>query len=588
MKSIRIGNSSGFWGDYPDALNRMSQNDSLDYLTSDYLAEVSMSILSKQQKKNPELGYVNDFISHFAKAVPHIYKNGIKIITNAGGNNPSALAQLISKILKKESIPIKVVAVEGDNIIDLVNISRDKYHNFDSGEIFKGEFKSANAYIGVAGILKALEINADIIIAGRVTDSALALAPMVHEFGWSLDDYKKLGAGMIAAHCIECGTQVTGGNFTDWQNIDNWKNLGFPIIEVFQNGNFLVTKQSDSGGLICIDTVREQLLYEIKDPKSYYSPDVISDLTNIKLTQIEQNSVLVEDANGQEPSSDYKVSASYLDGYRATGSLIISGPQAVEKATLVKQLFWEKVDLNLFKRNTEFVGYDSCNINKLNPLYSDEILIRFHAHDYDRDKIKKFTENIASMVLSGPPGISVIGGRPKIQEVYAYFPFLIQKNKVKIKVIDIEQNTEYGVTHFDTNNTNIIHSPNLTENNKFETSFDDYVEIPLSRLCLARSGDKGNHVNIGVAARSKTIFDFLSSSLTPDLIRLWFGRFVEGPITRYDIKSILSFNFFLEAALDGGGTKSLRIDAQGKTFASQLLNQRIRVPPELLNSIPKS
>ena len=300
MKSIRIGNSSGFWGDFPNALNRMSQESSLDYLTSDYLAEVSMSILRKQQRKNPDLGYVNDFVFHFTEALPHLYKNKIKIITNAGGNNPTALAQVISDLLITEKINLKVVAVEGDNILDLVNSSDSEYLNFDTDEVFHGEFKSANAYIGVAGILKALELDADIIIAGRVTDSALAMAPMIHELNWVLNDFKNLGSGMLAAHCIECGTQVTGGNFTDWKKITNWKNLGFPIIEVFENGDFTVSKESNSGGLVSVDTVREQLLYEIKDPKSYYSPDVISDLNNLKLTQIKDNCVLVEGGNGQE------------------------------------------------------------------------------------------------------------------------------------------------------------------------------------------------------------------------------------------------------------------------------------------------
>ena len=480
MKSIRIGNSSGFWGDFPDASYRMSQEDSLDYLTSDYLAEVSMSILRKQQRKNPELGYVKDFVFHFSKALPHLFKNNIKIITNAGGNNPKILALVISDLLKKNKIDLKVVAIEGDNILDLVNSSGNDYHNFDTEEIFKGQFKSANAYIGVAGLLKALELNADIIIAGRVTDSALAMAPMIHELKWSLNDYKKLGAGMIATHCIECGTQVTGGNFTDWKKITNWKDLGFPIIEVFENGNFTVTKQSSSGGLVSTDTVREQLLYEIKDPKSYYSPDVISDLTNLKLTQIDENYVFVEGANGQEPSADYKVSASYLDGYRATGSLIISGNEAIEKAKLVKKLFWEKIGSSFLKTNTEFVGYSSCNTNETLLEDTNEVLIRFHVHDYDRDKVKTFTENIASMVLSSPQGISVIGGRPIIQEVYAYWPFLIPKEKVKIKVIDIECNDEHHVSHFQTNNDNVKHSPIISENNEFKKLLRDGTEVPLS------------------------------------------------------------------------------------------------------------
>ncbi len=587
MKSIRIGNSSGFWGDLPNALNRMSQESSLDYLTSDYLAEVSMSILRKQQRKNPDLGYVNDFVLHFTEALPNLSKNNIKVITNAGGNNPTALAKLISDLLKKENINLKVVAIEGDNILDLVNSSDKEYLNFDTGEVFQGEFKSANAYIGVAGILKALELDADIIIAGRVTDSALAMAPMIHELNWALDDFKKLGSGMLAAHCIECGTQVTGGNFTDWKKITTWKNLGFPIIEVFENGDFTVSKESNSGGLVSVDTVREQLLYEIKDPKSYYSPDVISDLTNLKLTQIKDNYVLVEGGNGQEPSAYYKVSASQLDGYRATGSLIISGPDAVEKAHLVKQILWEKTELNFLKTNTELVGYNATTSSQAPIDESNEVLIRFHVHDYDRNKVKTFAENIASIVLSGPQGISVIGGRPRIQEVYAYWPFLISKDEAHIQVIETESNKTHDVSHFKTNNSKIETSPILSETNDVINLEEEGIEVSLSQICLARSGDKGDNVNIGVAARSEAIYAYLSAKLTPDLLRVWFDRFVNGPITRYQVPGLNAFNFFLEQALDGGGTLSLRIDAQGKTFAAQLLKQKIKVPPDILNSIPK-
>jgi hypothetical protein len=587
MKKIRIGNSSGFWGDFPGALKKMSQNGKVDYLTSDYLAEVSMSILRKQQTKNADVGYVADFVNHFLGALPHIVTNGIKIITNAGGNNPKALGIVINEILKKEKLNLKVVAIEGDNILDDLNTYDDnQFQNFDTGEKFNGEFKSANAYIGVAGIIKAIELNADIIIAGRVTDSALAMAPMIHHLNWSLDDYRKLGSGMLAAHCIECGTQITGGNFTDWDKIKDWGTLGFPIIEVYENGDFTVSKHNDSGGLVSVDTVREQLLYEIKDPKLYFSPDVVSDLTNLKIVQLKDDCVQVKGGNGQEPTAYYKVSASYLDGYKATGSLIISGPQAVKKAKLVKQLFWDKTDIKFHRSNTEFVGFNACTPSEKPINESNEVLIRFHAHDYNHAYIKKFCENVASMVLSGPQGISVIGGRPRIQEVYAYWPFLISKENVKIKIIEIDTNKTHDITPKKTHNPSISPSYVLSEKN-IKNWPDEGVEVYLSQLCLARSGDKGDNVNIGLAARSEVIYKFLEKHLTPSMLRVWFDKFVNGQITRYQVPGLLSFNFFLEEALDGGGTLSLRIDAQGKTFAAQLLNQKIKVPEDILNSINK-
>ncbi len=584
MKVLRIGNSSGFWGDDPTALFRMASAGELDYITCDYLAEVSMSILSKQQQKQADLGYVADFLKHLDKALPHIQKNNIKIITNAGGNNPKALAIEVQNIVKAQNLTLKVAYVEGDNIMHLLQQNPSQLlYNMESKEgLSAKKIVTANAYIGIAGLLEALKMEADIVIAGRVTDSALAIAPMVHELNWKLDDYDKLGAGMIAAHCIECGTQVTGGNFTDWKEIKAWYNIGFPILEMQDDGIFFITKHQQTGGIVTVNTVKEQLVYEIADPGRYFSPDVLADLRQLKLEQVSENKVKISNAKGTSASSFYKVSATYQEGYRAMGELIISGPDALEKAILFQSVFWEKVKINFYRKNVEYVGYNACHGNLVTNHQPNEILLRLYVHDMDFEKVKTFSEMVASLILSGPQGVAVVGGRPRIQEVMAYWPFLIPKNEVKINVVELESGKTSRIAMASASSQVAAESDFLDLSQKIEQPTQGKL-IALSEICLARSGDKGNAVNIGVIARNHKAFIYLKTYLLPSLLKQWFGEKVLGNIKRYELPSLLAFNFMLEEALDGGGTKALRIDAQGKTFAAALLSQKVYVPDEFLN-----
>ena len=579
MRKIRIGNSSGFWGDAPDALYRMASAGDLDYLTCDYLAEVSMSVLRKQQQKNPTLGFVKDFMNHFEQAASELQSNGIKLITNAGGNNPRALASEVYRYVLSQRLDLKVVAVEGDNVLGLTrNLSQEELSNFETGESFsENEFQSANAYIGVAGLLKALELEADIIIAGRVTDSALALAPMIHEFQWSLDDYDKLGSGMIAAHCIECGAQVTGGNFTDWQKVTNWNNMGFPIIEMKEDGVFYVTKHENTGGLVSVDTVKEQLVYEIADPARYYSPDVISDLTSLTISLESENRVKVEGGKGHPSTPFYKVSASYADGFKAVGELIISGADALKKAQLFQEIFWDRLAIDFLRTNTEFVGYNSCHGSLVENNTANEVLLKLYVHDLDKNKVESFSQSVASLILSGPQGVAVIGGRPRVQEVISYWPFLINKNELELNVYDPSFGRENLVSVF-RSNAAVPAESNFIDLSTKQVACEQGEPVSLSEICLARSGDKGNSVNIGVVARSDEAYNYLKKYLTPGLLKEWFETKALGNIKRYEIKGLKAFNFILEQALDGGGTKALRIDAQGKTFAAALLNQKLRIP----------
>lgn len=595
MKKVIIGNSSGFWGDDPRALLRQAKGGPIDYIVSDYLAEVSMSILQKQQARDPQKGYVEDFIQHFLAAASIIHKKKIRIITNAGGNNPFQCGIKIQAALKSIGLNMNIAVIEGDNILPHIRSLKNQgvsFQNIETGEshdIIADKTVSANAYVGVPPILEALKTNAQLIIAGRVTDSALAMAPMIHELGWELNDWNRMGAGMIAAHIIECGAQATGGNFTDWQEVRNWDNMGFPIVEMFQDGNFNVFKHPNTGGIVTEHTIKEQLVYEIADPANYYGPDVIADLTTLNVVQAGPDKVNVSNAKGKAPTKYIKLSMAYQMGFRAKGNIIISAPDALEKARVLEKQFWNKFSFNFDKNNTEFIGQNACHLDLAPKIEANEILLQLQAADHNKERIDEFSRQIAALILSGPPGVAVTGGRPKAQQQMAYWPALIHKKFISAQVSTLDEHgkkNKVNTIHFLTGFESVY--PKASEHVKTSTpqSYlpeEGWVSCKLNKLVLARSGDKGNTTNIGLIARSNDIYHFMEQRLTPGVIKEWFSSLCKGAVTRYNIPSLMAFNFILEQSLDGGGTQSMRIDAQGKTMASALLNIEVSVPAELLN-----
>ncbi len=600
---IKIGNAAGFWRDDLEALKRQITCGELDYITIDYLAEITMSILKKQQLKNKELGYVTDFVHQIVEVAPLLKAKKIKVISNAGGINPVGCAREILRQLKNTPNSLKIAIVEGDNIIDELSEIYPKYANFknmEDGRDFaevSDKIQSANVYLGVVPIVEALKSGADIIIAGRVTDTSITMAPMVYEFGWQLNDWNKLASGLVASHIIECGAQASGGNFTDWEKVDDWENFGYPITEVYPDGHFYITKHPDTGGLITLNSVKEQLLYEMGNPASYISPDVVVDFRSITVEETETNRVKVSNVTGYSSTTSYKVSMAYADKYKASGSIIISGNNALQKAEKFANIFWKRLNCKFLKDNTEYIGYNSCHQNMASKTEPDEILLRFSVYDDDKSKINKFSQSIAPLILSGPPGVAVTGGRPKIQNVMTYWPALIPKSLITstVSILDNEgkitksikipqltgfdQDIVYDQAAFQTSDDNI-------EANKDNLYADDKkVKVKFAEICLARSGDKGDTANIGVIARSKDIYDYLKTELTAKYLKKLFSVHCKGKIIRYELDNLQSFNFLLEESLDGGGTKSLMIDAQGKTFASALLNQVIEIPSKLLHTI---
>ncbi|PCH69565.1 MAG: ATPase [Bacteroidales bacterium] len=594
---IRIANAGGFWGDDLGVLRRQLEGGDVDYISSDFLAEVTMSILRKQQLKNESLGYVTDFVDQIVDVADLMKEKGVRMITNAGGINPIGCARKILSELKKKGISIKIAVVEGDNIIERIDEfypSKANFKNMDTGDDFKDIFEniqSANIYLGVPPLLKALESGADLILAGRVTDTSVTMAPMIYELGWELDDWDKLATGLVAGHIIECGAQSTGGNFTDWQKVKRWDNMGYPIVEMNKNGVFTVYKHENTGGLISIDTIREQLVYEMGNPAQYISPDVVADFSQLELEEQGENRVLVKNAKGH-PSTPYlKVSMAFEDGYKATSSIVISGGKVLNKAQEFEKIFWERLKHCYLKKNTEFVGYNACHQHLAEDIDPNEILLRLSVYDTDVSKIKDFSLSIAPLILSGPPGVAVTGGRARMQQVITYWPTLIPKTCISSMVYVLNQDGEiketFEIPSVLGNEQELVpsqSSKSASYNRKGEKG-RKMCAVPFREICLARSGDKGDTVNIGVLARSKAVYEFLKLELNSERITDLFFGLSKGKVTRFEIDNLMALNFLLEEALDGGGTKSLMIDAQGKTFASALLNQEVVVPEDVLATI---
>ena len=447
--SIRIASGQGFWGDLPNAPINQVRKGPIDYLVMDYLAEVTMSIMQKQKLRNPDYGYARDFVGVVSEILPDIAEKGIKVISNAGGVNPEACKEQILEAIEEQGYDdIKVAVIDGDNILDDLDALIEDGHplnNMETGEpitTVKDELLSANVYFGSRPIVEALNKGADIVVTGRVTDTGLTLAPMIHEFDWSFEDYNKMSAGTIAGHIIECGAQVSGGNFTDWEKVDDFVDIGFPIIEANPNGSFYVTKHEGTGGLISEQTVKEQLLYEIGDPTEYITPDCIADFTTVNLEESGSNRVKVSGIKGQPETDTYKISASYNDGYKLSSTLVYSWPGALKKAKRAGEILKGRADalgLEYEDFRVEYVGVNGCSeqpiSDKLLEDEQEEVQMRVSLSGNSKEDLNRFGKEVAPLILTGPSGVTgFAGGRPKASGIVAYWPALLDKAAVSPRV----------------------------------------------------------------------------------------------------------------------------------------------------------
>ncbi len=417
----------------------------MDYLGLDYLAEVTLSIMMRQRLRDPRRGFASDFISFLRKALPVIASRGVRVVTNAGGLNPAGCREEVARVASELGIKdLRVGIVEGDDLLPRVPelcATGQHLRHMETGarlcEVSHNKILSANAYLGARPVALALAEGAQIVLAGRITDTALALGPLIHEFRWAADDWDRLAAGTIAGHLIECGAQVTGGNFTRWWEVPDLWDVGYPVVECGEDGTFVVTKHSGTGGLVSVATVSEQLVYEMGDPSSYITPDCVADFSSVSLRQEGPDRVRVSGIKGRENTPTYKVSASFHEAYRATGQLVISGPRAVEKARLAADIVWKRLERAGITfaeecRLVEILGTGACHPGIV-PAPEDppEVVLHLGVRSPSREAVARFGMELAPLITSGPPGVTgFAGGRPKPQEVVAFWPALVDKAAV--------------------------------------------------------------------------------------------------------------------------------------------------------------
>lgn len=478
--TVRIAGGQGFWGDLLTAPIDQVRKGPVDYLMLDYLAEVTMSIVQKQKQRDPNAGYARDFVSLMCEILPDIVEKDIKVLSNAGGVNVAGCAAAIKDVATELGLSgkVKIGVITGDDVLDKLDswiADGVEINSMDDGTplaAIRDKVQSANVYLGAAPLVEALGKGANIIVGGRLTDTGLTLAPLVHEFGWSFDNWDLISAGTIAGHIIECGAQVSGGNCQyDWQNIPDMANIGFPIVEVSPNGEFIVTKHSGTGGRVNVPSVTEQLLYEMGDPKAYITPDVVADFSSINLEPAGDDKVRVFGIKGNPKTDFYKVSIAYSDGYKSVGTLVYAWPDALEKAQAADRILRARLDNLGLKFDlilTEFVGVNAAHgslgtrtllsavsakheqaLSPEEPAIADksvrvpsdipEVQLRVAVRGQNRADVERFTKEIAPLILTGPPAVTgFAGGRPKVEEIMAYFPALIPKSLIETKVDIVE------------------------------------------------------------------------------------------------------------------------------------------------------
>jgi hypothetical protein len=588
-KLVRIGGASGAWGDSPGAIEQLL-GAGCNYFMMDYLAEVTMSLLARARMKDPEAGYPPDFVAYLKRHLPEIARQGIRIASNGGGVNPAACKRAMEAAIAELGLSLRVAVVEGDDVMPLTDDLRNAgLREAVSNEALPARLLTANAYLGALPIKAAFDAGADIVITGRCADSALGLGILMHEFGWAADDYDRLGAGSLVGHILECGPQATGGTFTDWDTVPDWHNIGYPIAECRDDGSFVVSKPCNTGGLIVPAVIAEQTLYEIGDPAAYLLPDVAADFSHVRLTQVGPDKVRVEGARGRPPTGQYKVSATYQDGYRAVATVSIVGPDAARKAQKTGQAMIARARMTFARRGLP--DFTATHIEALGaeasygaPTASREVLLRLVVQHPGRDALEIFAREIGSIGLSCAPGTTgVYNGRPKPTPVVRLFTFFLDKRvlgRPRMTIgdappaeIDVPMDGGY-----------VPRKPNSIAPIEGIPQ-EPTVDLPLSRLAYARSGDKGNSSNVAIIARRPEYMPLLRREVTPERIVAQLGHLVGGPAERFEAPGLHALNFLIADALGGGGMASMRIDPQGKAYGQMALEMTIPVPRSWANEL---
>ncbi len=581
---VRIAGASGAWGDSPRAIGQLLTTE-VDYLLMDFLAEVTMSLLARARLKDPDAGFPPDFVSYLRPHLAALAERKIKVVSNAGGVQPAACRRALEAACRETGVKLKVAVVTGDDVMPQLDALRKlDVRDWVSGEPLPSTLLTANAYLGALPIAAALASGADVVITGRCADSALALGILMHEFGWKPVDYDRLAAGSLVGHVLECGPQATGGVFTDWERVPGWDNIGYPIAECSADGSFLLTKPPGTGGLVDTACVAEQVLYEIGDPRAYILPDVVADFSGVQLKQVGPERVLVTGAIGRPPTLQYKVSATYQDGFRAVAIFVVIGVDAARKAERGAQALVDRANAAFRQREVpefrrvhiEALGAEASYMADARARTTREVVMRLVVEHVDAKALTVFAQEIGSVGLSFAQGTAAfIGGRPKPMPLIRLFTFFIEKQRLNPVMVQLGEEPGFQVNVPESGGY-VAPEPACVSG---EQAANATVQVPLLRLAHARSGDKGNSSNIAVFCRKPEYRPHLAAWLTPRRVAEHFAGTVFGPVSRFDAPGLCAFNFVLEDALGGGGMASMRIDTQGKAFGQRLLEIMVPVPP---------
>ncbi|MEH3036455.1 MAG: DUF1446 domain-containing protein [Sphingomonas adhaesiva] len=599
-KVIRIGGAGGFLGDSSVAAPQLLRAGGLDYIVLDYLAEATMAPLGQLKRARPDQGYARDFTEWvWRDNLREIKAQGVRIVTNAGGVNPQACRERMERIAAEAGVSFRIAIVTGDDLIARVpDFAATGTREMFGGQPFPDPEKvwTANAYLGGAPIAAALAAGADVVITGRVVDSALTLGPLMHEFGWTAQDHDRLAAGSLAGHVIECGAQATGGLFTDWEAVPDWAHIGYPVIECHANGDFVVTKPAGTGGLVCVPAVAEQILYEVGDPQGYALPDVVCDFSQVRVEPAGDARVRVTGARGYPPSGRLKTCVTYEKGFRFIGIMPVVGRDAARKAQRQAEAVILRVGEMLRDRNlpplratrVELLGTEASYGAQADPALAAtrEVVARIGAEHDDEAALALMMREFDSPTTSMSVGSTGwFGARPTISPVAQVFSFLVPGDTVTATVsIGGTDHAVAAPAPARPFAPAMVVPPAVDDTAPVEE--EDMVEVPLIRVAWARSGDKGDAFNVGVIARRAEVLPWIRAALTPDAVRAFFAHEFEGAsapeVRRYDLPGMNAINLHCIQSLGGGQFASLRLDPLAKGKAQQLLDMPIRLPRRLV------